>query len=285
VPVLPLPAGLHPNAPLPIISPMSANTHSPAWLLAAALALTGCASTKKAPPPFGLRVAQAHGYSDWQGKKDALKADVHLTIFGETPGQNRFFDADFTYECSTGRTRMHLADNTVIVFDGKKTWVSPADAKVQKPRFIVKTWPFMVAAPLRLMEPGITHGEVEMRPLGGQQCPTMKLSFAPGADHGDADWCIAYADPKTYKLLALTYALPAGKGVDGFSEDTLAVTFYEPRQVDGIVFGTEWRIWKWNKEFGFYDKPIAEGRVYNIEFLYPKKNQFTAPPGAREAVE
>lgn len=265
---------------------MTGHMHFARWILAGAITVAaGCASAKKEPPSFGQRIAKAHGYTWWKGKHDALAADVHLTILDENPDLNRFFDAHFTYDCSTGKTRMQLADNTIIVWDGQKAWVSPATSKVQKAKFMVRTWPFMVAAPVRLNEPTLIAGPVEKRPFAGQQCPTAKLTFAPGADHGAEDWCIAYADPKTYRLLSLAYALKGGKGVDGFSDDALAVTYYGVRMADGVTFSTEWRIWKWNKDVGIYGKPIAEGRVYNIEFVYPKKTDFDRPEGAREAGE
>jgi len=255
------------------------------FLIALTLIATGCALKRKEPPSFGMRVAKAHGYTWWKGRKEALAADVHLTILNENPDLNRFFDAQFTYDCATGRTRMQLRDDTVIIYDGQKTWVSPADSKVQKARFLVRTWPFMVAAPLRLFEPNVTTGPVETRPLAGRDCPTAKLSFTPGADRAADDWCIAYADPKNYRLIALTCSLKGGKGVDGFSEDALAVTYYGFKEVEGVLFATEWRIWKWNKDVGIYDKPVAEGRVYNIAFTYPKKSAFDRPPGSREATE
>ena len=256
---------------------------APALMLAGLFALAGCSSTPKPPPSFQARIAKAHGYGWWSDKRGSLAADIHVTFLADNPDNNRFFDARFTYDIQTGKTRMQLADDTIIVFDGQRAWVSPAASKVRKAKFIATTWPYFVAAPFRFEDGATAVGPVEMRELAGQQCPSAKVTFTGGPGHSGEDWCIAYADPKTYRLLGLAYSLKGGQGVEGFSESALAITYYGYKETDGVLLAHEWRIWKWNKEVGIYDKPVAEGRIYNVEYIYPHKSKFDKPADAREA--
>ncbi len=239
------------------------------WI-AICLGLTACQSHPKASPPLAARIGRAHGLEYW-GRSEALAGELHLEVRGAPP-----LDVKFLYEVSSGRTRMRFDDGTIVLFDGRKVWVSPANSPIQQAAFVVRTWPWFVVAPLRIASAPQSVGPQEMRDLGRRPCPSAAVSISRG---GKDESYVIYEDPETHRVIGIGYDLPPALRSDD-DDKQYAITYYSFRDVEGVKFAEEWRLWRWSKMHGLMD-PVGTGRVYNLEFISPKKGIFNVPMGAR----
>jgi len=235
----------------------------------------GCRSGPGVEPPLDRRIANAHDIVEWNRYR-ALRGDVHVHFEGSAA-----FDATFTYDIATGRVRMQTADDSILVFDGRQAWVSPANAATQRARYHLLTWPFFITAPFRLSQPGASLGPASMRPLGQQDLLSANLTFAPGGAAPPHDWYVLYVEPSTGLLRGIAYRATYGGSASPAAPQPQAVTFYSYENVEGVRIPGEWRFWKWNETVGIYDKPIGVGRVYNLQFIAPRADAFQRPPDAR----
>ncbi len=240
-----------------------------------ALGLAGCHSTPEVKP-LDVRIYDAHG---WDRYKDAqaLAGDVHVAFKDGSQ-----FDAHFVHEMKSGRTRMQLADESVLVFDGQSTWVWPANSPVKEPRYNLTTWPFLVTLPMRLHSEGATLSEPATRKWAGMDYDSLTLSFGPNAGDRSNDWFVVYADKESHLVKAVGYVITGGRLLVVAEKDPIGLTMYNLKQHGGALFAEDWKIWRYNKAEGFFGLPIGEARVYNIEFYQPGSNTFTPPAGARQ---
>ena len=117
-------------------------------------AMTGCATvespdTANTPETLLAReVALAHGVRAWNDKQ-VLKSDLAISF-----GGNQVLVGTMWFHVHDGRCRIERADGVVLVFDGNDAWVSPSDAEAPRARFHLLTWPYFVAAPMKLADPG-----------------------------------------------------------------------------------------------------------------------------------
>lgn len=236
----------------------------------------GCHSKSIQPTTLAEQISHANNASDWRLQR-ALTGDIHAD-FESQPS----FDARFTYEISSGRVRMLLPDDTVLVFDGQTAWVSPTSSAVKNARLILTSWPNFIAVPFKLGDADVQVGPTESRTLAGQTYDTARLTLPPGQSDSANDWYIVYADPKTHRVHAMAYLFTHGRKLDDIDNNPHAITYYDFKEFSGIVIPTSWRFWQWNPTEGIFGKPIGSGRIYNLEFVTPKANAFVKPTGARE---
>jgi hypothetical protein len=235
----------------------------------------GCHSKPVQHATLAEQISHAHDASDWRLQR-ALTGDIHAEFESEAS-----FDAKFTYEISSGRVRMLLPDDTVLVFDGQTAWVSPASSPVKNARSILKTWPNFIAVPFKLGDVGVQVGPTESRTFAGQKYDTARVTLPPRQADSPDDWYIVYADPQTHRVHALAYLFTHGRKLDDPNNSPHAVTYYDFKEFGGIVIPTVWRFWQWNPSEGIYGKPIGSGRLYNLEFVTPKANAFVKPGDGR----
>ena len=99
---------------------------------------------------FAQRIERAHGMDAWQNKQ-ALKTDLVVHFGGA-----ELVNGTMIYDMHTSRVRMEMTNGTTLIFDGEKAWVSPSSAEAPMARFHLLTWPYFLAAPFKLRDPG-TH--------------------------------------------------------------------------------------------------------------------------------
>jgi hypothetical protein len=78
------------------------------------------------------------------------------------------------------------------------------------------------------------------------------------------------------------YQPPAGAAGSDAASNSLAITFYDFKVVEGVRLAQIWRFWRWSSKEGIYGKPIGEARVYNLDFVVPKAGAFTRPRNGRQ---
>jgi hypothetical protein len=243
-------------------------------LVIALLALAGCHS-QQAPKPLDVLISEAHGFDRWN-RHDTLEGDIHVAF-----QDGAQFDAHFIYELQTGRTRMQLADESILIYDGQNSWVFPASSTVKDARYNLRTWPFLITLPLQLHAPGSTLSPPETRKVGTTEYDAITLSFGPDAGDRANDWFTLHADKEYHHLMLLGYLITNGRPPAVVEKDAVAITFYNFRPTQGISFARDWKIWKYNRIEGIYGTPIGEARVYNLDFPILGSNTFVPPAGAR----
>lgn len=231
----------------------------------------GCHSKPKAPPTLGELVGEAHGLDNWRYQR-ALRG----LLFVKMESQPQL-EANFCYEVESGKVRLELPDKTVVVYDGKQTWVAPESSPLRNARETYVAWAKLIAIPFRMQEAG---AEVTMLPgqkLGATEYAAAQVKFASQNVFGPNEWCMAFADPQSHRLLGLAY----GQSGAGVLDEPRAITFYDFKRVEGAQIATEWKFWRYHKTEGLYGLPLGGARLLNVEFVVPKKDLFTKPAGAR----
>ncbi len=264
-----------------------------AGLLAAAAA-PGCATAPSSPPLVALttrpaaesvsaavasamRIEAAHGMPAW------LARPVFATEIQVSFGGSPVLDGTMLYDHAGGRVRMDLTDGTVLVFDGRRAWVSPRAAEIQMPRFHLLTWPYFVAAPYKLRDPGSVLTPHGRHPLDGTDHVTALLTFDPGIGDTPDDWYVLYEDPETHRLVAMAYIVTYGKTPQEAEQDPHAIVYRDFEDVDGAVISTRWTFHHWTIEQG-PDAPLDAGvQLTNPRFETLDEAVFARPPDAREA--
>ncbi len=227
---------------------------------------------------FVSSIEKAHGAQAWRSKQ-AVSADLTIDFGGQ-----RMLEGTMIFDTAVGRSRMELADGTVLVFDGETAWVSPADSSFKDARFHVLTWPYFLAAPMKLRDPG-THlkdtGEMPWRK--DKKVDTAKLTFEGGVGDAPDDWYILYRDPQTHRLLGAAYIVTFEKSVDEAEKQPHAISYEQYESVDGVSLPHRWRFWHWDKNKGIHGQPIGKAKLMNVRFVSPKPGTFKKPNNARMA--
>jgi hypothetical protein len=237
--------------------------------------MLGCARTPKPTPPLWQQISEAHDVDSWR-KHTALSGDIHIEFVGRPA-----FDARFIYDIKTGRVRMQLADDTILVFDGTNAWVSPASSTYKDARFALRTWTHFIALPFKLDDKSIQWSPRETKTLAGREYDSARITFAANSVDAADDWFILYADKTTHRIDAVAYIVSYGRSAQEAAEHPQAITFYDFKNIDGSEISLTWRFWQWNKDEGIFGQPIGSARIYNLDFTTPKSNAFARPKDAR----
>lgn len=226
---------------------------------------------------FAGPIEAAHGAEAWRAA-EAVSADVTVTFGGQTAVDGRFL---FTPE--VGRSRLELADGTVAVFDGESAWVSPASAELPQARFHLLTWPYFLAAPFKLRDPGSHLEDLGTLPLDGVDHPAARLTFDPGVGDSPDDWYVVYRDPETDRLAALAYIVTYGSTREQAEAEPHAITYHDFTATDsGALVSTTWRLWNWSEEEGVDGEPLGEIVVSEVQLVTPPAGAFDRPADAEE---
>jgi hypothetical protein len=233
------------------------------------------------PADAGIELARrleaAHGLAAWRDRK-AVAADIEIT-FGGDP----MLSASMLYDHHTGRVRMDVRDTALLFFDGERAWVSPATADVPQARFHLLTWPYFLAAPFKLRDPGSRLDPTGLRALAGRQCETGLLTF--GAHIGDSpdDWYVIYEDPETGLLAAMAYIVTYGGVTAEQAEgEPHAIVYHDAVTIDGVTLSPRWTFHHWSAEAGPHGDPIGAASLSNLRFVEPADRAFAVPAGVKE---
>lgn len=225
---------------------------------------------------FAGPIEAAHGKAAWD-RAEAFSADVTVVYGGQRALHGRML---FTPE--VGRSRLELADGTVAVFDGERAWVSPAGAELPQARFHLLTWPYFLAAPYKLRDPGAHLEDLGTRPLDGVEHPAARLTFDPGIGDTPDDWYVVYRDPSNDRLAAMAYVVTYGRSAEEAAADPHAITYHDFEQVDGSTVSTTWRMWNWSEEESVHGDLLGEVTLADLAFVTPPPDAFARPADAEE---
>jgi hypothetical protein len=227
---------------------------------------------------FADTIGTAHGIEAYRSHA-ALQADITVTFGGKV-----MLKGVMTFDTPVGKSHIKTEDGTVMVFDGKDAWVAPVDASVPPgmSRFHLLTWPYFVAAPFKLADPGAQIDDAGNKPLDAHRIlPAGKLTFGAGIGDTPDDWYMVYMDRDTERLAALAYIVTYGK-TTGDAEKEPHVAIYEAYEtVDGVFLPTNMSMWNWEPATGRVGKQLGSIELSNYHFVEPDDSTFTKPSGAR----
>ncbi|MEX0967968.1 MAG: hypothetical protein WD077_12070 [Bacteroidia bacterium] len=221
-------------------------------------------------------IEEAHRKEAWQ-QEQVLK--TRIAYFS---GEEVRFAGWMYMETNGSKSRFELDNGSIAVFDGEKAWVVP-DTGFQKARFHLLTWPYFLAAPYKLNDPGSHLTDLGTRTLQGAELPAAKLTFDEGVGDTPDDWYIAYMDQETKRLKALAYIVTYGKPEENAEDDPHALIYDEFVMVNKIPVATEWRLWEWNEKADV-TKALSHLRLGSISFINMEDSLFIKPENATEDV-
>ncbi len=222
------------------------------------------------------RIEAAHGMHAWT-EKEAVACDITVTLGGA-----RMLSGSMTYETGRGRVRIETENGATLVFDGERAWVSPSAAQVPMVRFQLLTWPYFLAAPFKLRDPGTYLTPHGRRQLDGVTHVTALLTFDVGIGDSPDDWYVIYQDPDTDRLAALAYIVTYGTTTAEAEKEPHALVYEDYRTIDGVAMATRWVIYNWSLAAGPHGEPLGDVTLTNVRFVKPGEHEFERPVDARE---
>lgn len=273
----------------------------PGYLLFALLSLSlfpGCSEA-----PIHQSLPATHKQASWNSY-EIIGFDLVLWSTG-----NPRLEASFWLDPALSRSRMETPDGSVIVFDGSEFYASGPE--LNRARFHVLTWPYFLAAPYKLNDPGTVREDLGPTTMDGKDYPTMRLSFRPGVGDTPDDWYIVYQDPDTKRLHGMAYIVTYAKDTARAEKDPHAIRYNDYETFEGIPIATRWTFHPWNRpdssdeasdDQKSADKEVIsrdtlmEARLTNFSFYVdrnsagrnepslpaPPEKIFEAPDGARK---
>ncbi len=246
-----------------------------AMLLLPLFSMPATAGDHAPGPRYASSIGEAHGLETWQDKA-ALEARITVDFGGQ-----RVVSGTLLTETSMGRVRLTLDDGSVVVYNHGDAWTSPADSAFEGARFHILTWPYFLAAPMKLVDPG-THVEtLGSLPLAeGEPLAAARLTFENGVGDSPDDWYILYRDAHD-RLAGMAYIVTFGKSTEEAEKEPHAITYHDFVTVDGVTLSKRWQFWNWTREKGIHGDPIGEVHLSDPRFVTLDPAAFTRPEGAR----
>ena len=234
-------------------------------LLLSSPALAGGAS-------FAKPIEKAHDAKAWYAK-DAFEAGIAV----EFGGQQALAGTLLT-DPSVGHVRIEMPDGTVVVHNPEGVWKAPADSAFQGARFHILTWPYFLAAPMKLQDPGTQLEKLGKLPFeDGKKLAAARLTFDSGVGDTPDDWYVVYRDAKTDRLAGMAYIVTFGKDTAAAEAEPHAITYHDFKEVDGIPIPTRWQFWNWSQEKGIHGEPIGHVKITDPRFVAPAPDAFAKP--------
>lgn len=221
-------------------------------------------------------IEEAHGLDAWSSK-DAVSARIQLTF-----GGNQALDGRMTFTPDMARARLDQGDASVL-WDGETAWVTPADAEFPRARFHVLTWPYFLAAPMKLRDPGTRLELLGAQAVEAELHDAARLTFDEGVGDTPDDWYVLYRHPRTNRLEAMAYVVTYGTRLEDANQEPHAIVYDDFQEIEGVTIPTTWTFRLWSEEkTGIYGDPIGEAQLSDVRFVTPEEGTFQVPDDARE---
>ena len=159
-------------------------------LIALVISAGGCemnlSGTELASSPdiLAKRVEKAHGITGWRNI-EVIACDITVYFGGQ-----KALEGSMEFAPHANLSRIETADGTIMVFDGQRAWISPAEATSPMTRFHLLTWPYFIAAPFKLLDSGTHRTSEPPATYDGEQHYRFTLSFGQGVGDSPDDWYI-----------------------------------------------------------------------------------------------
>ncbi|MCB1171015.1 MAG: hypothetical protein KDK25_11795 [Leptospiraceae bacterium] len=188
--------------------------------------------------PLQDSIPEFHEQERWNAY-DIIRFDLTLKSADHTG-----LEATFWLDPALSRARMETPSGTTVVFDGAHFYA--AGPELKRARFHVLTWPYFLAVPYKLRDPGTEREAMQPTAMNGKRYPTMRLSFRSGVGDTPDDWYIVYQDPDTHRLHGMAYIVTYAKGLQDAESNPHAIRYHDYEQFEGIPIATRWTFHPWN---------------------------------------
>ncbi len=226
---------------------------------------------------FAAPIEAAHHADQWRAH-DSLSTNITVSFGGQIQLEGKLI-----MRTDMSRSRIELANGTVAGFDGENAWVSPGNAPLPAARFHVLTWPYFIAAPYKLLDPGTHLESVEVPAHNEMEYDAAKLTFDRGIGDAPDDWYVIYRDQTDHHLHALAYIVTYSTSLEEAEAKPHAVVYTEPEEMDGVPIPTQWNFFNWDETNGINGDSIGEVVLDEISFIDADDRMYTMPNDARVA--
>lgn len=233
-------------------------------------------TTILATDTFVDAVERGHAADAWRAHQ-AFQADLTVTF-----GGNTMLEGTMTTDIDMRGVRIDLADGTELVWDGQNAWTAPEDAAFAGGRFHLLTWPYFLAAPYKLRDPGSHLESLGDAPFRGDETlPAVRLRFDQGVGDSPDDWYVVYRDPKENRIRAMAYIVTFGTELDAAEADPHAIVYGDVQRVGGVPVPMSWTFFDWSAEGGVGSNQLGRVELRNARFVTPSSETFAQPANAR----
>lgn len=232
-----------------------------------------------AATPGGQRLAEsidAHGGLERWAETESLGFTFNYEPAG-APEKRRY--SVNQVHVPTARVRQDQVNGEVSLgWDGTQAWITPERGAFPSPaRFWALTPYYFVAMPFVLADPGTQHELLEPAPLDGETMDRVKVTFDPGTGDAPDDYYVAWIDPQTDRLRALTYIVTSSTVFpDGGRSGEKRLTWLELQDVDGLLLAGRYE--GWHLVDGQPSEPSATVTISAFERNAPVSDALFAPP-------
>ncbi len=244
-----------------------------------ALANTEETPTTPVDSSFAGLIEQKHKKHDWYSHA-SLSCDFTLYFNDKLRTKGKL-----TMRTHAGMSKLELENGVSLYFDGQDAFVYPDSAEYPgaRARFDVLTWPYFLAAPYKLKDPGAKLEPLANLNLNEQSYEAAKMIFTQAVGDTPEDWYILFRDPATQQLEALAYIVTFGKTLEEANADPHLIRYENYQEVEGIPLASRWTFWEWKEESGL-GKQIGEAQLENFQFIDAEEEaDYKAPEGSRRA--
>jgi hypothetical protein len=221
-------------------------------------------------------IKKAHNFDKFH-KQKAVVFEIQ-TI---TDGKLKAF-ATVTTLTGSGKIKFQTTDGKTVIFDGKKTWLTPAKADYSGARFDIFTYQYFFMAPFKVSEKGTKWALLTDKIYDFNDYACAKLTFQSQTGDSPNDWYVVHRNKATNYLEAMSYIVTyGGKPVAEAEKKAGAIIYSDWKAVEGVMFATTWKFKNWTEEKGFFNNR-GEISIKNIRFITPNDSTFTVPQDCKE---
>lgn len=226
---------------------------------------------------FAHAIEHAHNAEAYYAA-GTIKADLH-TVF---PGMGLDLKATMTFTPSMSKARMDFDDGTTVVWDGSTVWVSPESAANPMLRFHVLTWPYFLAMPYKLQDPG-----ANLEPAGIKQTTkerflkAAKLTFGEGVGDAPDDWYYVFKNADNV-MEAASYIVTFGTDVSEAEKKPSIILYSDHQAIDGVPIPMRWDFHFWDIKDGASEEAKGSTDLSEVSLIDPPAGHYDKPEGAVE---
>jgi hypothetical protein len=195
-------------------------------------------------------------------KQDAISFDIDLLFGVKSSLKGKIISAT-----NSSWIKLIKEDGTTMLFDGKKTWITPVSQNNARARFDIFTWQYFFMVTFKLSDPGtIWENLSDLKLTEEELLPASKLTFKTGTGDASDDYYVVYKD-KENLIKAMGYIVTfGGKSVADAEKSAHAIVYDDYKSVNGVNIAHQWYFHNWNIKNGLGDR-IGEAKISNVTFL------------------
>lgn len=229
--------------------------------------------TAASVPAFIRSIAEHHNQRVYDTKQ-AVQGEFTVDF-----GDRFSLTGSMLFDRPLGRAKLTLDNGAVIIWSDGEAFASGPE--VPNARFHALTWPYFVAAPFKLDDPGIVYEDVGLKPgPNADPLPAFRVGFEPGVGDAPDDWYYAMRRPDDAALRALVYIVSYGRDLEQANANPSIITYDAFQTVEGVVFPQAMSFYYWDEQAGLTE-PKGNATFTDASFVRLNGDEFDRPADAR----